>query len=322
MTTLTGQETAALQESIRRLAAQHFDRAGVRESADPQSLDRTSWRALCDIGVVGMLAPASRGGLELGLRAAVDVWEECGYGLITGPMTWSALGATRLDGVSQGDTVVTGLHDSRGQLVAEHLDAADRLVILGDGIDIYDVADIDYAQMHPLDPLTPVALVNRLGQPERIGDNQDALQWSLRGACLTAASLVGATRLAIDTARSHVLARTQFGRLIGSFQSVKHLLADMAVGAEVASAAVSQAAQALDADDPDARRYVSSAKVLAGDAASLAARSSIQLHGGMGYTWEADPHLVWKRIIVWDNAFGDAETNAQLVAHCLGDNRP
>src|SRR5450756_315583 len=112
-------------------------------------------------------------------------------------------------------------------------------------------------------------------------------------------------------AHGYARERHQFARPIGSFQAVKHLLADMAVRAEVARAAVDAAACVV--DDPaagDAVRAVSGAKLIAGEAALHNAKGSLQVHGGMGFTWDVDVHLYLKRAWVLDTVFGTPDEHA------------
>src|SRR5581483_3826440 len=160
----------------------------------------------------------------------------------------------------------------------------------------------------------------------QLGDAELAGRWRALGACLGASYLVGCGRLALDLAVRHARDRHQFGRPIAGFQAVKHLLADALVGIELAAAAVADAADRLDAADAAgdaerAARAASGAKLLAGEAAGRACRTSIQIHGGMGYTWEADPHLVWKRAMVYSHAFGGGEDHAARIAATLGVSR-
>ena len=114
--------------------------------------------------------------------------------------------------------------------------------------------------------------------------------------------------------------RLQFDRPIGSFQAIKHLLADMFVRSEVARSAVYAAAVNLDepALGPPGRA-VAGAKLLAGEAATLNAKAATQVHGGMGFTWEVDVHLYLKRAWVLDTVFGTPEMHADTVAGLLGD---
>jgi alkylation response protein AidB-like acyl-CoA dehydrogenase len=112
--------------------------------------------------------------------------------------------------------------------------------------------------------------------------------------------------------------RQQFDRPIGSFQAIKHLLADMLVRAEVARAAVYAAAVALDGrshDDPV--RAAAAAKILAGDAAIANGKAGIQVHGGIGFTWEVDAQRFWKRATVLDTHFGNSDEHAEAVAAML-----
>jgi alkylation response protein AidB-like acyl-CoA dehydrogenase len=109
--------------------------------------------------------------------------------------------------------------------------------------------------------------------------------------------------------------RQQFDRPVGSFQAVKHILADMLVRAEVARAAVYAAGAHL--DDPgvgDVLRAVTGAKLMAGDAALANGKACIQVHGGMGFTWEVDAHLYLKRARVLDTVFGSTQAQAEVMA--------
>jgi len=127
-----------------------------------------------------------------------------------------------------------------------------------------------------------------------------------RAAMGSAALLVGVADRMIAMAAHYATERTQFGRPIGSFQAVKHLLADALVRVEFARPAVYRAAWSLDVGDADADVHASMAKALAADAAVLAARSALQVHGAIGYTWEHDLHLWMKRAWSLVPAWGDA----------------
>jgi len=118
-----------------------------------------------------------------------------------------------------------------------------------------------------------------------------------------------------EHATEYGLARHQFNRPVGSFQAVKHLLADLAVRAEVARAAVDSAACHL--DDPeigDVDRAVRAAKCLAGEAALANAKGSLQVHGGIGFTWDVDVHLFLKRAWLLNTAFGSPDEHAEALA--------
>jgi alkylation response protein AidB-like acyl-CoA dehydrogenase len=110
-----------------------------------------------------------------------------------------------------------------------------------------------------------------------------------------AAELLGTTRWLFDTTLAYAKARHQFGRPIGSFQALQHKLANMALARERAWSAVYYAAMTHDAADPDRHRAAHVAKAAAGEAAKLNAKDAIQIHGGVGYTWEHDLHLFIRR---------------------------
>ncbi|MHB8669639.1 MAG: acyl-CoA dehydrogenase family protein, partial [Acidimicrobiales bacterium] len=153
---------------------------------------------------------------------------------------------------------------------------------------------------------------------ELVGGAEMAARWQREGALLTAAFQVGIAASCTERAVSYAKEREQFGRPIGSFQALKHLLADMAVHAEVARASVHAAAVALDRPGvAEAGRAVSGAKVLAGEAAVQNAKSSIQVHGGIGFTWEVDAHLYLKRALLLDTVLGSADAHAESLGRGL-----
>jgi alkylation response protein AidB-like acyl-CoA dehydrogenase len=145
-----------------------------------------------------------------------------------------------------------------------------------------------------------------------------AAWWRRDGAVLTAALQVGMAQWSCDLAVEYAKGRVQFGRPIGGFQAVKHLCADMAVRAEVARCAVQAAAVTVDQPDVgDAVLAAAGAKILADEAAVTNGRSCIQVHGGMGFTWEVPAHLAYKRARVLATQFGSADTLAESLAGSL-----
>ena len=125
---------------------------------------------------------------------------------------------------------------------------------------------------------------------------------------LTAAYAVGMASRLTEMSVAYAKERQQFDRIIGSFQAIKHLLADMAVRTEVARAAVYAAGAALvDPGSEDVGRAASVAKVVAGEAAIVNGKTATQVHGGMGFTWEVDVHLYLKRAWLLDTHFGSTE---------------
>ncbi len=135
---------------------------------------------------------------------------------------------------------------------------------------------------------------------------------------LLAAELVGTCGAIFDLTLDHAKTRVQFGVPIGSFQAVKHRLADAYLALEAARAAVLVAAAAVDEDDPGRAVAASTAKALAGDCAALLATEGIQLLGGLGFTWEHDMHLFVKRATASSVVLGTAEVHRQRVAERIG----
>jgi alkylation response protein AidB-like acyl-CoA dehydrogenase len=128
---------------------------------------------------------------------------------------------------------------------------------------------------------------------------------------------VGLAGGALAMATDYAQGRVQFGRPIGSFQALKHLLADACVAVEVARAAVAAAGVAIDEDGGDADRAVAAARIVASRAADRATRACIQVHGGIGFTWELDAHLFLKRALVLDVGVGSSDAAVESLAATL-----
>ncbi|NIE63688.1 acyl-CoA dehydrogenase family protein [Burkholderia sp. Ax-1719] len=141
------------------------------------------------------------------------------------------------------------------------------------------------------------------------------------GAFSVAAQLLGLTQRVLDAAIDYTSQRKQFGKPIGAYQAVKHLLADVAIRYEFARPVVYRAACALATDDPQRALHVSHAKLAALSAAQLAARHAIQVHGAMGYTWELDLQIFVKRIWALAGNWGDATYHRERVARTVIDAR-
>ncbi len=138
-----------------------------------------------------------------------------------------------------------------------------------------------------------------------------------RAAMATGAVLVGVADRLIAMAAHYAQERVQFGKPIGSFQAVKHHLADALVRVEFARPMVYRAALSLTEGDRDGSLHASMAKAMASDAATLAARTALQVHGAIGYTWEHDLHLWMKRAWALAAAWGDAATHRARVLEQL-----
>lgn len=155
-------------------------------------------------------------------------------------------------------------------------------------------------------------------------DDDDVTRWTALGLALTSADLVGAMRGAVELARAYACERRQFGAAIGSFQSVQHLLADAFVAMEGSRSVALHAAWAVDALPPaDALLAGATAKAYCARAARMVCETAIQVHGGIGNTWECLAHVYLRRVLVSTELFGGVGPNLErvLAHHGTGDAR-
>jgi alkylation response protein AidB-like acyl-CoA dehydrogenase len=271
--------------------------------------DRAMWDELAEAGVLSLLADG------FAPADAVVVLEALGRACVPGPIVDGILARPL---VRDGIVAVTERPKPYNALVLEHLDTIDTLLFLDDaGVWRVDPSQIEReASPWPLDPLTPVSHVtSEVPVGERLAGPEVADQWRAAGAVFTAAFLVGMADRLTEMSVAYAKEREQFDRPIGSFQAVKHMLADMVVRVEVARAAVYAAGAHLAAPDvPGLARAVAVAKAMAGEAAVGNGKTATQVHGGMGFTWEVDVHLYLKRAWVLDTRFGSVDDHCDAVA--------
>jgi alkylation response protein AidB-like acyl-CoA dehydrogenase len=321
------EEQRALQAGVRRFCAEQFG-LDVLRRLEGRAVDRALWSALGELGVFSLHLPESAGGAGLGVPEVVLVFEELGRALVPGPLVWSVLAARLVPGAATGATIVTGL-DALGaegahgpiELPAE-VDGA--LVLGAEGVLYTPAPACGFASLdRPLDPLTPVGVAQGLRgarDAKTLGDASEARSLRRLGALLDAAFLLGSAQATLDLAVAHAKQREQFGRPIGSFQALKHMMADMFARQELARGAVYSAAAHVAAPEVgDVARAVSSARLVAHAAAEKNARASIQIHGGMGYTWEVPVHYHLKRVWVLESRFGSSGEHAEAVAQRVAE---
>ncbi|MFH9766696.1 acyl-CoA dehydrogenase family protein [Streptomyces microflavus] len=303
----------ALRSGMRDLLGAAFDRDGLRAAVERGGgVDRGLWRELGAAGFFALRLPEESGGVELGLPEAVLLFEEAGRALLPGPLVATHLAAGLVKGAAEGEAVVTA--SQGGGLPVADLRGADAVLVAGGVLTGEELAAFvaGARPVRSMDPLTP------LHRAEGLVAAAEAYPGALRGegALLTAAEQLGSAARTTEMAVQHARTREQFGSLIGSFQAVKHLCADMLARTEPARGAVYAAAVTGDPVE------IAAAKLLADDAAVRNARDCLQIHGGMGFTWEADVHLhlkrAWLRAARWLSA-AEAE---EILAAGLGPVRP
>jgi alkylation response protein AidB-like acyl-CoA dehydrogenase len=321
---LPTEDQEALRAGVREICADAFPRERLGELASSGAgFDPALWATLTELGVFGLRLPESEGGLGLGLGDAVLVFEELGRALVPGPLVGTLL-AAGVPGLAVGAPVSVldlSAEEPGRTLLIEHPAVITGLVVL-DGGDarLIDAADLQTTPVAvPTDPLTPLGTAASLPTGTTLaGAAGLAGTWRAEGAVLTAALETGIAMATVDLAVQYAKEREQFGRTIGSFQAVKHMCADMLVRAQIASVAVHAAAVTLDYPEiGGSERAIASAKMLADEAANLNAKTSIQVHGGMGFTWEVVVHYYLKRGWVHQTQFGDIDTHADRLAALL-----
>ena len=294
----------ALRDGIRAVCQGRFTSERVRAG-----FDRAVWDELAETGVFSLLADGFT------WADASIAFEELGRAVVPGPLVWGVLAHGLVEGVPTGlDRPASGT-----PAMVEHLAASDTVLVLDtDAVRAVPAGEVSGELLDwPLDPLTPITRVASLPEGATVA-GADLGQWRRAGAVLTAAFQVGMAHVCVEQATEYAKGRRQFDRPIGSFQAIKHLLADAIVRAEVARTAVHAAAVTL--DDPvvgDVDRAIAGAKLLAGEAAVKNAKTSVQVHGGMGYTWEVDAHLYLKRAWITNAAFGTPDACADALAAAL-----
>jgi alkylation response protein AidB-like acyl-CoA dehydrogenase len=283
-------------------------RDAVRDLLAKEPRDqRATWDALVDMGVTSVLVPEADGGLGLDETTLVPVLEETGYAALAFPIVETAMVAAPLGVVAP----IVALAD--GALVAwgEQAD----VILLATDDEVLSAARDD-AELEPcavVDPLRPVARLRWDGARDIVG--AAALD---RAALGTAAQLVGLGQAMLDLTVAYVKDRQQFGVPIGSFQAVKHHLADALKELAFARPAVQRAAWTVAQGLPTASRDVSMAKAMASDAASFVGRQALQCHGAIGYTVEHELHLFLKRTWALSRAYGDAQYHRGRVGRAIG----
>jgi alkylation response protein AidB-like acyl-CoA dehydrogenase len=291
------------------------------------------WAKFAHQGLTGLSVPEQYGGLgcndvdwillaqDLGYYAVPDSLLATAYvavGLLNSLPEDSPARTTWLPGIADGSARVAVGHPV-DPLVADAHVATLLLLHHQDEVHAVPAGAVSLTANPSIDPIRRLSHVQwEPSDATRIADAAtgrtlwaDALN---RGALASAAQMLGLTQRMLDLSIDYAAQRKQFGKPIGSFQAVKHHLANVAVKAEFARPVAFRAAYALAHGLPHTDAYVSHAKLAAGEAAWLAAKNGIQVHGAMGYTWELDLQMFMKRAWALDPSWGDRGFHKQRVA--------
>lgn len=302
---------------LRRLMASGDARDGVR------------WSSIVDMGLAGALVAEEAGGLGLQAVDFVQIATACGYACLPEPLVENsgvalpllaaaAPGAPALRSALAGELTVAAQHPAN-PFIAD-ADTAGVLLLVREGaLHLVQAGEAELIAQPSVDPFRRLFTVEcELSGASLIASPDDARPLLAaafnRGALFSAAQLLGIAQRCVDLAVAYATDRHQFGKPIGSYQAVKHQLATAQVKIEFARPVVHAAAASLPRNDLYSRARVSHARLAASEAADLAARAAIQVHGAMGYSWEVDVHFFLKRALALENWWGTPAVHRARVA--------
>jgi alkylation response protein AidB-like acyl-CoA dehydrogenase len=347
-----------LKQSAREFFAGECPMAEVRRLIETDTAyDANLWAKLAKQGYTGIICPEEFGGVGLGAIELILLMEEAGRALLPGPffstvaLAGSVLLAVAsseqkrkyLEAICHGDARATvalpegkGSWDPpdaqmiavNGKLKGEKLfvpdaAAADWIIVVArNGVFLVDAkaGGVRIARMLGMDLARRLYSVQfddvpaeKLGETSRLSNALDIATAAL------SAEMVGGMQRTLDITVEYAKTRKQFGKPIGMFQAVQHHCADMYLETESSRSAVYYAAWALEENAPDAAAAASIAKIYASDASRTVGNRGIQVHGGMGFTWENDIHLYYRRAKASETALGDATFHRERLARLVID---
>jgi alkylation response protein AidB-like acyl-CoA dehydrogenase len=291
-----------IKATARELLASRSPFERVRAAAEARRYDDDLWLELCELGWPGIAVGEEHGGQGLGAVELAVLLEELGYAVAATPLLGTVLAATAIEhGGSDAQRTrwlpslaageLKGAYGTGGELVVDGADAD--VIVVADAGAPRLVARED-ADVEPVDAIDPTRRYARVqGDGEALaGDAEGALG---RVGIAVAAELVGVCQRALDMTVGYVKERKQFGVPVGSFQAVSHRCAQMLLLTEGARSAAYFGAWAADAAPERLAEAAGLACAVAGEAGREVSGSAIQAHGGIGFTWEADVHWLYKR---------------------------
>ncbi len=324
--------------AVRGYLADRFDMAAVRGVFEDPAGDghpASLWKAAAEQGWLAVTVPEEHDGLGLGLVEAQVIARALGAGVAPGPWRGTVLAAeaVRLAGspeqqaawlprLASGDAVgaFTLRGTAPGTLPAVEYGAVADVVVAPSGGGLALITGATATPRGTYDGTTRLASVEADAGEALPGATPEVIAaLEARATVLVAADLVGIAREAVSRTVAYDKDRQQFGVPVGSFQAIKHALADLHVAVTLAEHAALYAAYAVDAGLDDADLAVAVAKAKASDTAVAATAAMIQYHGGIGYTWEHEAHFYYKRAKRLAGQFGDADAQrARIAALTIG----
>jgi alkylation response protein AidB-like acyl-CoA dehydrogenase len=343
------EDQLALQAAARSLLDDRADPQRVRAHlSSGQPFDAGLWQAMAEQGWLGVALAEGQGGIGMTWVEAAVLLEEIGRHTAPVPFLPSLLALTVLASAERGPTdwladlaggerigcvgwnkdpeAVTAVHSGdqwrlSGRIgPVEGAAVADVAVVAtSGGVFAVDLASVGRPSAEPaMDGTRVLSWLTFADTPATLLEGDELAVGLLdRGAVGAAAELLGGAARVLEMAAQYAKDRVQFGQPIGSFQAVKHRCADMVVDVEGMRSSIWYAAWAIAAGEPDASIAASTAKVWCSDAAKRVMASGLQVHGGIGFTWEHDLHLYMKRSQFAGLSYGDAAFHRDRVAEML-----
>lgn len=327
-------DTLAIRDVARQVLSDTWTPEIVRATWDEAAgTDRRRWQALAEVGLQSLAVPAAYGGMELGPGAIALVLEESGYFAVPEPFVETVVAAQVI--------AAAGSDTDRGRWLPQVADGtamfsvampnglasyavtADAVLVrYDDTVSIVAGGPSDWEPVRSMDSgRRPARRTDgAIGGSDLRGDTNAAEVLRNVGAAAAAAYLTGLGRRLVDETVEYAAAREQFGRPIGSFQAVKHLIADAALAVEVARPSAWAAIGAFPGGGFCAAVAASVAKAVAGRAAALASDAALQVHAGIGFTWEHDLHFWLKRVRALEPMFGASGTHEAFLGMAAVDN--
>ena len=345
-----------LRDNARKFFAGECPMEEVRRLMETETAyDQALWAKMVEQGYTGIIFPEEYGGVGLGKVELILLMEEAGRALLPGPLfSTVALAGSVLDATATPEQkkrylapICSGharstvamleagaswhpadvqMSSASGKLTGEKLFVPDAkvadflIVVARDGVFVVDAkaAGIEVQPMEAMDLTRKLYSVRFSGTPaERLGDAVGLARALDVATAALVAEIVGAMQRTLDLTVEYAKMRKQFGKPIGMFQAVQHQCADMYLETESARSAAYYAAWALEVNAPDAAVAISIAKMYASDAGRTVGNRGIQIHGGMGFTWENDLHLYYRRAKASETALGDSTFHRERIARLV-----
>jgi alkylation response protein AidB-like acyl-CoA dehydrogenase len=320
-----------IQRTARELLAARATPERVRERAEARRPDRELWDELRGLGWLGIAIPERYGGQGLGRVELSILCEELGRSLAAVPFLSTVLASTLIEHAGSEEqrerllpplasgeqgAAVGVVNGGRGELVVGAGEAHVLVLLEDGGARVLQAEEADVTLVPSIDPTRSAAEVTfaeQAGEPLE-GDLAGGLD---RALVTVAAELVGVCDRALAMTVAYVKERKQFGVPVGSYQAVSHRCAQMLLDTERARAAAAYAAWAADADPERLPQAAAMAKASASEAGVEVCASAIQAHGGIGFTWEADVHWLYKRALMDAALLGGAKRQRARLAALL-----